>query len=390
MYAFVSKLERGLVRIETWGLVVSLLLMLALAGYDIFYRNALMPLQAMLRTSGPPVSASPPSSDDSASAPEPRADTGRGSTSKSGFGGGFGGRDSTDSDVGTSAEPSGFQGGFGSGGETESSDETTSETSDEAGSDGFQGGFGHDNASNTSDDETTAEGFQGGFGSGGAESSSSDDETARARKAGRTAPDTSEHSSANSGSGGFGGGFAGNESHSSEPSESSEVDTESHASASTRERAPPVGGPPRPDSWAARAIEVIDALQFTWIDLLLRQMVLIVGFLGALLATRRREHITIDVAHQIASKQTRRWLDAITSFVATVVCVCLALSGWQLVQIGLKWPRELLPGLQEWVFQLIFPIGFGLMTIHFLVRCLESGWHAASGEPLAPETDGEA
>ena len=55
----------------------------------------------------------------------------------------------------------------------------------------------------------------------------------------------------------------------------------------------PQGGPPAPGSFAAKMVEFVDAVKVEWIDVLLRQLVLIVGFLGAMLATRRRSRCRV-------------------------------------------------------------------------------------------------
>lgn len=50
----------------------------------------------------------------------------------------------------------------------------------------------------------------------------------------------------------------------------------------------------------------------------------------------------------------------------------MALSGWDLVEIGLEYPRNLIPWAKEWHFQLAFPLGWGLLAFHFLLRAIES------------------
>ena len=339
MLESLQKIEDALVRVESSVLVVCVLLMLALAGYNVFYRNALIPYQNYLRTSGPPVSDSAESETE-----------GEGGTREEGDSK----RDGAESESDDGAE--GFGGGFGGGGE-----ESGDEESDESG--GFEGGFG----AGENESEDSAEGFGGGFGSPDDESEpSSEDETE-----------------------GFGGGFGGGEKEAK--GGSAESATESAEAREERTEPPsdeePVGGPPKEGTFAAWLIDFIDTIKLAWIDILLRQLVLIVGFLGAMVASRRREHITIDAVGQFLEGRAKHGVDALTGLVASGVCVFLAYSGWELVKIGLKWPRDLLPFAQEWTFQLMFPVGFGLMALHFLLRSVESGWAAYRDEPVEEEVE---
>jgi TRAP-type C4-dicarboxylate transport system permease small subunit len=126
---------------------------------------------------------------------------------------------------------------------------------------------------------------------------------------------------------------------------------------------------------------------------LLRQLVIITGFLGAMLATRQRSHITVDAVGKLLKGRTEHVVHTITSLVAAVVCVFLALSGWDLVSIGREFPRQLIPWLKDWHFQLAFPIGWGLLAFHFAMRTVESAVLARENpapEQISPDDDSEA
>ncbi len=276
MIDWIDRFEGRLVRIESWALVACVLLMLAFASYNVFYRNALIPLQESLRTSGPAAVES--EEDDGGGPGEPSSE---------------------------SEGPSGFEGGFGD--EDEEADEGS----------GFEGGFG---APEGDGDGSRRDGDSGDGRAGGGE-------------------------------------------------------------------AEPAGGPPPEGSLARRAIGWIDAAKIGWIDVFLRQLVLLVGFLGAMLAVPRSEHITIDAVGQFLEGRAQHVVDAATSLFATVVCVVLAASGWQLVELGLRYPRELFPWAPEWTFQAMFPVGFALIAVHFALRTLASGARGLSGETDSPDTD---
>lgn len=343
MFKTLFKLEDGLLRVERALLVVFVLVMLLLAAYVVFYRNVLVPWQNRLIVSGPPVVRAAESA--APAVPDARARDEAASSDDEGFAGGFGGGFGTDED-----DDEGFAGGFGGGfGAAEDDGAASDEDGDDSG--GFAGGFGAAAGDEVATDDDN-EGFAGGFGGGfGASEDDSDEDEGFA--------------------GGFGGGFG----EDTENANTEEKGAEPQAPAPpavAKKAAEPVGGPPPEGSMAARIIWVINAIKFSWIDSLLRQLVIICGFLGAMLATRRKNHISIDIFGRFLKGRAARVCEATTSLAATVVCALLAVSGWELVQIGIEYPQDIIPWVTQWQFQLIFPIGWGLLGVHFLLRSLEA------------------
>jgi TRAP-type C4-dicarboxylate transport system permease small subunit len=345
MLETILDLEKKLIRVETWLLVACVVAMLVLAGYNVAYRNLLVPWQTQLLTSGPPATATSGDAEEKAESEEEPAGDAAEASDESDFEGGFGAPSEGED---ASSDEGGFEGGFGA----PSDEPEASEESDEEG--GFEGGFGAPpddggDAVESGDDG----GFEGGFGA--TDEAESDDE------------------------GEIGGGFGATDDETATDDSSEKVDADGEeldASAVAEEAgddiAGPTGGPPPEGSFADTMVGVIDAMKLAWIDVLLRQLVIISGFLGAMIAARRRNHITIDAVGKLLEGRPRHIVDAITSFVSTGVCLVLAVAGWDLVKIGLEFPTELLPWAQEWTFQLAFPIGFGLLALHFAIRVYES------------------
>lgn len=142
------------------------------------------------------------------------------------------------------------------------------------------------------------------------------------------------------------------------------------------------GGPPAPGSFAAWAVAFIDDIKLDWIDIFLRQLVIIVSFFGAMLATQRGKHINVDALSKVLPPGVRRVVAVLLPLSAIAVCLVLARAGWDLVQISRQYPKDLLPSVPEWTLQLMFPVGFGLLATHFAVRLLE-----AASAPPADATD---
>lgn len=243
-------------------------------------------------------------------------------------------------------EASGFAGGFGGGFDDVADDPAA----------GFGGGFGE-----VADNDPAA-GFGGGFGEEPEEQPSDD-------SAG-FAGDFGDDSGA-----GFAGDFAGDFGEATE-----------HEPEGTRAPAAEIGAASYEEANVEMPVlaKLIDAAKIEWIDVLLRQLVLFVGFLGAMLATHRRKHITIDALSKVLPPNVVGWVNVFTALVSLMICVVLAVAGADLVAISIEYPKELMSWANEWHFQLVFPLGFGLLALHFAIRAVESAAYA-SGKVEPPE-----
>ncbi|MEM7158760.1 MAG: TRAP transporter small permease [Myxococcota bacterium] len=409
------ELEGMLIRVESALAVVLVLTMLTLAGYNVLYRNVLVPLQVYWAHSGPPIDPNASSEAAADATPEAKADPVESKEAKpdevdkddksggddfGGFGGGF---DGDEDEAGAGAEPEakaggddfgGFGGGFDEDEEEEPAPapepkpesappapEPAPKASDDFG--GFGGGFDEDEEEEPAKPAAVAKadpppagddgfgGFGGGFGEdepkGDADGGGADD------------------------FGGFGGGAGEGDDAAADDAGEDDLGEDDlgdddfgddedmfanlpsiDAVAKPQADEGPVGGPPPAGSFAARGIEFIDSIKLEWIDVFLRQLVIMVSFLGASLATHRRKHINIDALSKILPAPAQRVIPVVLNLVSLYVCIMLAGAGWDLVKIGQEYPNEILPWAQEWQIQLMFPVGFGLLAFHFALRLVES------------------
>ena len=212
-------------------------------------------------------------------------------------------------------------------------------------SEGFGGGFGGGFGEEPEAEETeAADDFAGGFGGGFGD-----------EPAGPAEPAGGEGAADGFG-GGFGGGFE---------------DTAEERAETPAEVEPVAVEVVEPSGFALFLADVVKAMRLEWIDILLRHLVLVCGFLGAMLAAKRRKHITIDALSKVMPAKVLPVTESCTSALAAMICVILAISGWNLVEIGLEYPKELMSWADEWMFQLVFPIGFLMLAFHFGVRAFE-------------------
>jgi TRAP-type C4-dicarboxylate transport system permease small subunit len=112
-----------------------------------------------------------------------------------------------------------------------------------------------------------------------------------------------------------------------------------------------------------------------WADPLLRHMVLWMGFLGASLATQKEKHITIDLMTRFFRPPLTHLIRIATNLFASGVCWFLSQAGWTFLQNERDSGDILFTigsyNFPAWWFQIIIPIGFGLMTFRFLIAAIE-------------------
>ncbi|MBI3003788.1 MAG: TRAP transporter small permease [Ignavibacteriales bacterium] len=107
-----------------------------------------------------------------------------------------------------------------------------------------------------------------------------------------------------------------------------------------------------------------------WVDILLRHLVLWIGFLGAALATSNDRHISIDAFTRFIRPKARLLVGVFTHLFAVVTCYFLFRASVVFVQNELSVNATLYHDIPAWYSEIIIPSGFALLMIHFLVRAL--------------------
>lgn len=119
-----------------------------------------------------------------------------------------------------------------------------------------------------------------------------------------------------------------------------------------------------------------------WADIFLRHLLLWLGFLGAAIATSENRHINIDAVRRFLSKRMRSAVEVLTDSFAVVICFMLAQASWTFVQGEIADRRVLFGDIPSWYAQVIIPVGFGLLAVHFAIRALLHAWAVVGKETV--------
>jgi TRAP-type C4-dicarboxylate transport system permease small subunit len=118
-----------------------------------------------------------------------------------------------------------------------------------------------------------------------------------------------------------------------------------------------------------------------WIDPLLKIMVLWLGLLGALAATREDRHITVDVLSRLLPPVPRRITYVLTRLFAAAICGLIAWHSGRFVVMELESDIPAFGDVPLWLAESIIPLSFALIALRFLIHALRGG----AGRP--PEGD---
>lgn len=105
-----------------------------------------------------------------------------------------------------------------------------------------------------------------------------------------------------------------------------------------------------------------------WADPLLRIMVLWLGLLGALAASRDNKHITIDILTKFIPASARNLTRTFTSLFTSIVSAVIAYHSARFVLMDYDSGNVAAAGLPAWLFEIVIPVAFTLITVRYLIQ----------------------
>ncbi len=109
-------------------------------------------------------------------------------------------------------------------------------------------------------------------------------------------------------------------------------------------------------------------LGILWADILLRQLVLWVGFLGASLAVRENKHISISFIPNFLSERWKPFLARTVNAVSAIISGLLAYAAWSFVQFEYEGGAKLFLNIPAWAFQSVLPYAFAVISLRYFLK----------------------
>lgn len=102
-----------------------------------------------------------------------------------------------------------------------------------------------------------------------------------------------------------------------------------------------------------------------WGDVLVRVLVLWIGMAGAMIASRRGEHIRIDLASRYLPENAKRWVDASVCLFTALTCTLVAYHAVRFVQMEYEFGGNAFARVPSWVCESIIPFGFLIIALRY-------------------------
>jgi C4-dicarboxylate transporter DctQ subunit len=109
---------------------------------------------------------------------------------------------------------------------------------------------------------------------------------------------------------------------------------------------------------------------FSWGDPLLRLLVLWLGLMGAMVATRLDRHITVDALLRVLPPGLQHGSRILTKLATALVCALLAWHSARLVALDYEYHDVLFANVPAWLGDLILPFAFSVMTLRLVFQAV--------------------
>lgn len=104
-----------------------------------------------------------------------------------------------------------------------------------------------------------------------------------------------------------------------------------------------------------------------WADPLLRMLVLWVGLVGAMVATRQDKHIAVDVLTRWLAPGARHATRVVVELFTSLVAALLAYHGARFMLMDLDAGTTAFGNVPTWVTELIIPVAFAVIAVRYLI-----------------------
>jgi TRAP-type C4-dicarboxylate transport system permease small subunit len=133
---------------------------------------------------------------------------------------------------------------------------------------------------------------------------------------------------------------------------------------------------------AAMQILLRNALEsgLGWADPVVRLLVLWLGLLGALAASRDDRQINVDVLTRLLPSKAAVAVRALTHLTTAVISALVAYQAGRFVRSEYEFESIAFSGIPAWVAAAVIPVAFGGIALRYLFQAVERGRELVSSE----------
>ena len=104
-----------------------------------------------------------------------------------------------------------------------------------------------------------------------------------------------------------------------------------------------------------------------WGDSMVRILVLWVGLLGAMIATRNNNHINIDIISRFLPENIKNVSQLIIEIFAAFVCAIMTWFSSKFVLMEMEYEITAFANVPAWICEAIIPIAFGVICFRYCI-----------------------
>lgn len=104
-----------------------------------------------------------------------------------------------------------------------------------------------------------------------------------------------------------------------------------------------------------------------WGDAMVRVLVLWVGLLGAMVATRNNNHINIDIISRFLPAPIKNVSQLIVEIFAALVCAVMTWLSCKFILMEMEYEIIAFANMPSWVCEIIIPIAFAVICIRYSI-----------------------
>jgi len=112
-------------------------------------------------------------------------------------------------------------------------------------------------------------------------------------------------------------------------------------------------------------------MSVSWTDELSRYLIIVSTYFGASAAVRTHDHIRVELVLNLLPRWLRNKIEVAVPLACALYCAVIAVAGFywleDTIALGLVSAESSLV-IPIWVFQIVIPLGFGLMGLRFVAQ----------------------
>ena len=109
-----------------------------------------------------------------------------------------------------------------------------------------------------------------------------------------------------------------------------------------------------------------------WGDAMVRVLVLWVGLLGAMVATRNNNHINIDILSRFLPINIKNISELVVEVFATFVCAMMTWLSCKFVRMEMEYEIYAFASVPAWLCEIIIPVAFAVICLRYSILSVTS------------------